>query len=407
MYKSLLMARKQRFWLAVLLIGLLVLTAVLLFGPRVKGVYQSFTYERALRGAVSCSVAGADVISCARGYVQSMMELRSAKNVLDSFSNSVAPLRCHYLGHIVGQELYRTYQNDALAIAQCSNACELACGHGVIGEAFISTAGISDEDFDPSHLGKEELVALGKRLCTSGSCHGVGHAFYQAYHNLDEALVRCSETVSGVQEQRCSRGVFMEYSNIFSARSVWEAAPVTPNVEDLYSTCTEFTGVGKEACYFYLPGVILGVVQREQGELPAKVKIETLLRICDNVPENDRMLCVSGVGVHFYSYLVLGSSEARNICESFDSKVEKASCAFGMLSMSMESGRLEEKFTYCRALADRSVQGSCFQSIFTILRADKGAVENARPLCNADALCLFGADRAFQNPFDYIVETVE
>ncbi|MSU73806.1 hypothetical protein EXS56_01570 [Candidatus Kaiserbacteria bacterium] len=391
-------------------VGVLVFVGFALLGLASRGqvtsMWQSYRFESAMQSAVKCS-EGTNVITCARSYIKTLMATHPARDILDELSSRVPPIQCHYLGHIIGQELYRHYQTDELALNQCNASCEFSCTHGVVGEAFMVSAGISEDDFDTAHLSGDELWKIGTRLCETGSCHGVGHAVFQAYHSFSPALALCNEIASGVQEQRCARGIFMEYSNIIAARSVWENATTTSDIDSLYATCSKISGKDREACYFFFPGLILGALQRQYGNFSEEEKITTMQHVCDDVPAADRNLCVSGVGVHFYSYLLMNSPVALRICEAFSGPRDQAACAFGMLSMSLETGDREEKFAYCEALSNLGVRQSCYQSIFHIISDAPGEIEKAQPLCMDDVTCLKAAAQSARNPFEYIATTVE
>ena len=394
------LSRNQRYLLASLLLLLIGGGAGYAFRAQAQAAWHSYRFESAMRGAMKCT-EGTDVITCARPFIKTLMEMRPANDVLDQLSDRIVPIRCHYLGHIIGQELYRQSQSDEIATSQCSRSCESACLHGAVGEAFMTTAGISEDDFDPKHLSVEELRKIGGRLCESGSCHGVGHALFQAYDSFAPALELCREVATGARALECARGTFMEYSNIISARSVWESYSKETDVNSLYGICAEIEGVARDACYYYFPGMILGVLQRQGTVLSEQEKISTMQGLCDRVPEADRTRCVSGVGVHFYSYLLMRSPEALRICEGFASLSDQASCAFGMLSMSLETGGIEDKFTYCKAFAEATVRESCFQSIFYITNF-RGKPQNAEELCKGESLCLTASTRSALDPFDFI-----
>lgn len=386
----------------------IVVLGILFTRPYIVSSWQGYVFEREMKAVEKCTRVTESVVTCARPHVQRLMSLRPASEIMDMFSDRFSNIRCHYVGHIVGQELYRQSESEELAFEQCGVSCESACMHGAVGEALMSSVGISEADVDGLiHIDEAQLLNIGRRMCDNDSCHGVGHAFFQAYDDFNPALKLCDTVADGAKRERCARGVFMEYSNVLASRSVWEDAPQEIDRASLYDMCTDLKpGVDKEACYYYLPGLLLGILQKQAGALTEREKIQTMLGICDSVLTKDKNLCINGVGVHFFSYLLMNSSEALNICESYEKKSEQAACAYGMLSLALETGDRERIFAYCTAFSESSVQRSCYQSIFHI--AGRGKAENLslRPYCVGSAACLSASTRALENPFNYINTTV-
>ena len=101
-------------------------------------------------------------ISCAREPIRKLLRSKSGEDIMQMLSVDLPPTQCHSFGHIVGQELYHQYVNIETALAECSQACFLACVHGAIGQAFVEEAGV-DDSVDPEHLGVEEIKTIGKK----------------------------------------------------------------------------------------------------------------------------------------------------------------------------------------------------------------------------------------------------
>src|SRR5262249_21072916 len=138
-----------------------------------------------------------DAMPCTRAIVKDLLTKESATDILDEVSASFPAVRCHYIGHLLGQELYMSSKNAETALSQCSRQCDASCIHGAIGEAFAETLGLGspdeEKDFDLEHLSAKEITQLGKSLCTSvDTCHAIGHALFQATKKVPDAFSNCA-----------------------------------------------------------------------------------------------------------------------------------------------------------------------------------------------------------------------
>src|SRR5262249_29525738 len=140
------------------------------------------------------------------------------------------PQDCHYIGHVLGQEVYWKHQDIEAALNECDRACDSACIHGAVGEAFAKALGLSspeeEKTFDLEHLSKADIETVGQKLCTTTeACHGVGHIIFQTMGTIPSAMAEC-EKISP-KSRSCFAGVGMEYADILSDRNTRNLPNVT------------------------------------------------------------------------------------------------------------------------------------------------------------------------------------
>lgn len=376
------------------LIGFLVILYVCISFVVIKisdGSWFPDEFNAALSSVVDCTKEK-NPVACVRPAVKQLVEIESGAEVMDELGRLLTPQQCHYVGHVVGQESYSKYQNVENAISQCNRACDSACIHGVIGEAFAIQLGLGSsddaQDVDLKHLSPDDIRKVGQRLCESPTaCHGVGHALFQTYGKFEPALSMCREVATEWRPNFCYQGVFMEYADILSARNARPVPGVEyPTPETIVSLC-DYANLGeKRACFRYFSRIVVETLQK--NGYPSKDARSRLLEICTSFPQLDnRVACIAGFGV-FSAYNILTDlPEAVRACQQFSYSADKVACSLGLVSVATEE-RQEKAAAYCAALPDVSLQASCYQAVFFYLNRLGIPMQKSEPLCKSDSICL-------------------
>ncbi len=360
------------------------------FGVSVIKEWPSSQFDSSL-ARISACIKEKNVTMCARTEVKKLLGLKSGAEVMDAISQRLAPMNCHYVGHVVGQQLYVKLQDVENAISQCNRACDSACIHGVIGAVFAEALGFSGledyADIDVKHLNPDDIRTVGRRLCsTLGTCHGVGHALFQTYQEIEPAFALCRE-IAGSMLNQCYNGVTMEYADILSSRGMGTLSGIEyPDPESLDSFCDFPSIIESHACFRYFPRVVT-VTLRRQG-FSEKESIERVRNICESYKSVDmRIACFSGMG-STGSYLLLTDMPAAvKFCEELGNPQAEASCILGRISVATED-RAEKIAAYCAAIHDVSMKAICYQGLFFNLNRINLSNQEQEALCkNDNELC--------------------
>ncbi|TSC86221.1 MAG: hypothetical protein G01um10148_727 [Parcubacteria group bacterium Gr01-1014_8] len=347
------------------------------------------------------------LVACARPEIRRLLTNMSGAEILDLFSEKFSTVKCHTLGHIVGQELYLAKKNVEHALAVCNNACASSCVHGVIGEAFLQEAGITEkEGLDTLHMSPEDIRALGIRLCASVStCHGVGHALFMAYGEFPPALAACSEIASGARRTFCYRGVFMQYADMVSENSVRDAEYISlPARGSLQSLCAQTSSDELRACMRYLPRIYAELTDRSQAGLE---------KFCESYSDAERRIgCFLGIGVARADMVFKDPAATHHVCEDLEMTGDRASCTLGMISSAAEYKRIPELLSYCQAVGELFVRHICYHGVFQSLsfmmaeRAETEVMSEHKKLCEGHGSeCLNGLYLHNADPWETIVGT--
>lgn len=349
---------------------------------------------------VECTDDGEN-LECVRDAIRAALQSSSGGEVLDAVAKRVWPSRCHFVGHVVGQELFRKH-NGAIepALAECSLTCDSPCQHGVIGEAYVQAFGVEAEDFDPAHLNPNDIRTFGKRLCTSSNvCHGIGHGLFQTYESFEPALAMCEEVATGRPLFLCYRGVFMEYTDIMTSVNVWSSSILLPSVADLDDVCAVGTEFQSRTCFRYFPRVVAKVYENSgesESEIPRRLQ-ET----CESLNSvEERTACAAGVGVFFSHHTINEPALLRGYCAMFSALKHTAACTYGAISTAVEYD-VENSFAYCSRLTESNLAAVCYQSIFNYLDAG-GATAAAEDACVGDEACARGLAARSVDSWEYL-----
>ncbi len=332
--------------------------------------YTRFTAEVAnakthnhLEAIKECT-KGQEKIACSRSHIKALMDTQSAKDIAGGLEKTLAPSSCHYMTHVLGQELYRKYKDAETAISTCGRQCG-GCIHGAVGEALYVEIGLTDAEFDPAHLSVDEILTLGKRLCGSQSaCHGVGHALFQIFKTPESAVDICDEISQGKERPFCFRGIFMEYHDEISSSSYREGASLAiPAPHELLKICEQENIEARRACFQFLPEIAheIFLKQGDAREIVRQKVRDMCLGISDTKRHSE---CLVGFGIAYGGRAMSDPSAMGKECESFESLQEQKSCAFGTIFYMPQYKKYSQMLAFCSAFADASVRKACFQSAF-------------------------------------------
>ncbi len=360
-------------------------------------------FQSSLSAIRECA-SGRDIIPCSRPFIRDMLRERSADSILTEIERLDLPSnQCHYVAHLVGQELYLELQDTERAIAACTDACNAACAHGVIGEAFRIELGL-DEYADLGHLSADEIQTMGQRLCTSrenfrarNMCHGVGHALFLAQKSFESAPI-CSLIASGEPQIDCYRGLYMEYTDLLSSRSTWQESYDVdfPTIDTLSTLCDRPTPEEVDACFYYFP-IAVRQTYRNEGidEGREKSLLLRVLPLCNSlVAPEKRRACAYGYGATAYEKLISNAGDAVRTCARFSDVTAQDACTAGMFSLALEYSLFEPAIAYCVA-SDPARKEACYEALFGKVSALSRSIDEIERLCPLDdVLCREGARAA-------------
>lgn len=335
-----------------------------------------------------------DVAACARPFVASMLMERGGTEVMQSLASLLTPLQCHYVGHIVGQQLYTQYEDAEAALATCDRSCDSACVHGVIGQAFAVALGHPDADdpnFDLEHLSPDDIREVGKKLCTTvGTCHGVGHTLFQAYKQLEPSFEMCRQ-IAGASIPTCFNGATMEYADILSSRNMRAVPDVRyPDPATLSSLCAYSASDEARACFRYFPRMVEETLKKQSILRPeAQKRTEEICASYRNV--DHRMSCFAGIGSNRAYAVLTDTSAAVRGCEGFPTEFDQKACILGTVTIATEDRELQ-LVPYCAAQTSDSLRSFCYQGFFFLLYRARVKFD-ASLLCGKDELCSEAAEK--------------
>ena len=370
----------------------IVITLVTVISMRIAASHDTAAVFRVeMEKVVKCSKQK-DAILCTLSSIRRMIGVGSGQDVMNALSSGLDPMQCHYVGHVVGQQLYIRKKNVEKALDQCNRECDSACIHGVIGEAFAEEVGFGDpsdpKDVDLSHMNKDELRLLGGRLCASSeACHGVGHTIFQSLKKIESSMALCRDVAPAENLAYCYNGASMEYADVLSYRNMRPVSGVTvPTKESLRSFCLLDTVDEKRSCFRYFQRIVIATLEPLGYSKPEALNEGR--KICESYPRgDDRIACLYGIGA-FSSYnVLLNHGTALNICDRFVSMQDKASCILGEVFVAV-SDRQAKIAEYCTSIPVLPLKRICYQDLFHLLYFVGTPLDSAASLCeNGNTYC--------------------
>lgn len=338
---------------------------------------------------VECVEAPSPVV-CARPFIQELVRAGDSAVIIDELvAKGVPPASCHFLAHLVGQEIYRLTQSSEIAISKCSRACGAGCVHGAIGEAFVEEAGLDEEVFDPAHLSEKDLIGVGKRLCKSSTaCHGVGHALLQrssvSIAGIEEVLPVCRNIASGQQVFDCYSGIYMEYSDTLSSRSAWEDETALDVSQDsLPRLCDRALPAESRACFLYFPTIMHEVLTTGGLSESREVTRDRVESVCLNLEDpNNRTACFYGLGASYFQSVIAGELDpVLDRCARLEESSASVTCMLGAAFMTLEYKENRQAVAYCAAIPSADTRLLCYRSVFSRIQLTGGDLSEARAFC--------------------------
>jgi hypothetical protein len=338
--------------------------------------------------------------TCARPSVRRILQEKTGEELMTKFSRTLSPLSCHYIGHVVGQEMFRISADIESAVAACGRECDSACVHGAIGAAYAEALGLDgfgEYDIDLAHLDVSQLRTTGMKLCsTAGTCHGVGHSLFQIYQDFEPAFELCRD-VAGPWLNMCYNGVTMEYADALTARSMGILPHIeTFDISTLDTLCDFPTLAEVRACFRYFPRIAVTVL--EKSGFDEAHSLDRVADICDTQQsDSKRIVCYGGLG-SYHSYSIRGDIPgAVQTCEGLGDRQAAAGCMIGMLAVATED-RMRSLAAFC-ASTSAQYQDVCYHALFFFLERVNVPEDRQRSLCmdTADA-CLSGFEKRTSDP---------
>lgn len=220
----------------------------------------------------------------------------------------------HYLGHFLGEHVYKTY--GMKGIAKCYSNIEFGCIHGFLLTGYM----------DRGNSFLNEVIVRCSQDMPEGCMHGLGHTFllvrgYEVTHLRDSIDACLTLNTQMSYREQCVQGVYMEYNdrflvtgtladNSFVPRTYNPHNPLAPcdtepialqpicyrelvlywsNVsvitrEDMAGFCNQLTGTNRYECYWSLGGLVAG----------DDAVIEPSLAHCQALAPKDITSCLKG-----------------------------------------------------------------------------------------------------------------
>ncbi len=392
----------RKFWYV---LGLLALAGVLLLVPSFRSALisavASVQFRAEIRAVVACTEEKNATV-CARPIIQKMLGARSGTDIMNTLSGVLDAQQCHYIGHVVGQQSQIRIQDIEASIMQCDRSCDSACLHGIIGEAFAEELGMGspdEADIDLSHLSPDDAKKIGIRLCTSPeTCHGVGHALYQAFESFEPALEVCRNIGERQTVFYCQQAVFMEYADILYSRNMRAVNDTEmPTLQELRTLCPSQSGpIERRSCFRYFPRMYISTLTKAGSSTrEAMIGLRQMCRTYAAI--DDRINCTIGIGVYNSYYVVEDVPRAVNECLALPEIGDQAACNFGLVSVATQD-RQQATIAFCRAIPDEGLRGDCYHAVFYFLNRLGTPVPEALSLCERDAQCLSRAEDFLKEP---------
>lgn len=346
------------------------------------------SFNVALAQITSC-MNTSNTTQCARPAVVEMLREKNGIEVMDALSKILPPSQCHFVGHIVGQQIYLAHPDVEEALTMCDRSCDSACVHGIIGTTFAQSLGYQDpddSDFDLKHLSPVDIGTIGAQLCsTPAACHGVGHTLFQIYKKFEPAFAMCRQ-IGGASVYTCYHGVTMEYPAILVSRSTRSVAGVEyPDPEKLSSLCTFAQPLEARSCFRYFPRMVIQTLARDS--VSAGLALQRVQEICTSYTSAEyRISCFAGIGSHRAVNVRTDTATAVRGCEGLPTTLDQKACILGTLDVATEDRQLFLA-QYCAAQTTTTLQSFCYQGLFFSLYAAGARVDVQRLCTEEKSIC--------------------
>lgn len=249
------------------------------------------------------------------------------------------PSSFHEVVHIIGEELYKTYKEGALAL--CDSSFFYACYHGVI-ISYMRTEGLNKKKM-VGFIHDGCVQSLRKKYDILACFHGMGHAFMLANRNdVPLSMGDCDNAIAKEQTQRrefCYQGVAMENAQGFNTR---EARPYIKR-EDLYYPCNTLEKRHQSVCYAEQVALVLRDFYPLDWEKAAEY--------CANIPQGDKgyiTSCFNRIGITLDGFTRGNVEEVGRLCGY--NKEYEAQCLIGFARQRLFEGDNKKALAACDLL---------------------------------------------------------
>ncbi len=236
----------------------------------------------------------------------------------------------HYLGHLIGEHIYKTYGMDG--ISRCYSSMEFGCIHGFLLTGYMDRG-------DPF---LDAVISRCSQDLPEGCMHGLGHAFL-LIRGYDIADVRSSIdaclalSTQLPYRQQCIQGVYMEYNDRFLVDGSLSANSFKPRAYDPdnpYAPCDTEPAQLQPICYRELVLYWSNI---------STLNPELMADLCNGLSGENRYECYWSLGG-----LVAGDSKEIESplveCLQFAPKDLSACLKGAVLSVAFQSQRPRSEF---------------------------------------------------------------
>ena len=293
-------------------------------------------------------------------------------------------LRCHPIGHIVGEQTYYKFKDVESTLSACTSDCRSACTHGAIGAAVLDEMGETYPDDEIAHASEDELKRLGRRYCDAGGtlCHAIGHVAYIASEDDAASIDICAAVSEGSLREGCYQGVFMERSGTFlnALFPSAEERPADIRPGKYTYPCTSVPPDARHACFLFLGAYQYPLFQAD-NITSADARLSKSVATCASLSGRDRASCFEGIGTMraLFGFQSLESSEIHALCRNMPTEEDKSACVLGIVPQFHYVNR-RGIFDYCDAIDTDEVQSVCYNAAFQYIEESLGKSD-------ADAIC--------------------
>lgn len=300
-------------------------------------------------------------MSCLRNVVRETMAQRSPSEILKEVEATLSTRAyCHTVGHIIGEELYKTSGSLEEALGVCTDDCRHSCLHGVIGSAFRETTSVYD---DIVHASRDEIVKAARTYCQLGEeyCHAIGHVLYIALEDYGEALRSCAEVSVFYTREKCFEGVFMQGSGgQYSLFGISTSPEV--DASNYSHPCDELQDTYRFACFRYLPAHQEALFHAN-GIPPGQARVQISIDTCLAQPMPARSDCFYGIGMYLGKLREFGV-EKQAMCHSLPDDVDRDSCTIGVIRRFAYNYDFPGALEYCSGIERVLQRKACYDAAF-------------------------------------------
>ena len=369
-------------------------------------MYQTSAAFTTLARCIESAPMTSQSFACVQQNVRAVLQDMPAADLMQKVEREL-PKKCHYIGHIIGKEIFHQSETVENAFLACGpGVCSRACIHGVTGEALFSAGGLLASPEELQHPSIDVLRDIGEQFCAQdGTCHAVGHALYTLFSDIPRSLKMCDEISSGKSAGMCYLGVFMENNSFIFDNTEMGPQTAKPFVEseNLLYPCNIVESRYRPSCFQFLFLDIQKSLGSSPGADEGNIR-DAHRKTCESLSDQrDRKACFNGFGWGLGSGLssrqTLAPAEAQQICDR-ERTSDRIACTFGLSNGMVDMGRGWDPVSdRCASLDEMDLKEACYKGAFTAFH-DRG--EAYESTCDAipDTVCKQSLESFISNPND-------